>query len=402
MLLRTSLVGCVICFAPLSAFADFQDLGELPGGDFFVSQALGVSGDGAVVVGSGSTVIDVPEIGFIVHEQAIRWELGVLTGIESLGTTFERSIARGVSYDGSVVTGNMQGSLGDDGFVWDDEGVMPLGDLPGGSSFSVGRAVSDDGAVIAGSGVDAIADRAIRWDEGVITNLGTGTGSSYAYGVSGDGTTLVGNQQNEGAKRWDGTVMSGLTAPPGDFATRAYGISADGTAIVGRSLQSAGAVAVRWDNGVPELLGILPGYETSVALDASADGSIVVGYSAHPDIPSRAFIWDAVNGIRDLRAVLIARGDDLTGWDLHEAEGISDDGSVIVGTGINPDSLSRGWVAAPELPPTPTPTPTPTPEPGLLLQLVSGLLGLVVLDKRRHRAKGNAGQFETSFKSPSR
>ena len=33
--------------------------------------------------------------------------------------------------------------------------------------------------------------------------------------------------------------------------------------------------------------------------------------------------------------------------------------------------------------PTPTPTATPTPEPGLLLQLATGLLGLVVLDKRR-------------------
>jgi CubicO group peptidase (beta-lactamase class C family) len=44
------------------------------------------------------------------------------------------------------------------------------------------------------------------------------------------------------------------------------------------------------------------------------------------------------------------------------------------------------------LPPAPTPTatptatPTPTPEPGLLLQLASGLLGLVVLDKRRRNA----------------
>ncbi len=35
-------------------------------------------------------------------------------------------------------------------------------------------------------------------------------------------------------------------------------------------------------------------------------------------------------------------------------------------------------------------TPTPTPEPGLLVQLVSGLLGFVVLDKRRRRVKGNA------------
>jgi hypothetical protein len=34
----------------------------------------------------------------------------------------------------------------------------------------------------------------------------------------------------------------------------------------------------------------------------------------------------------------------------------------------------------------PTSTPTPTPEPSLLLQLVSGLLGLAMLDKRRRSA----------------
>jgi len=35
-----------------------------------------------------------------------------------------------------------------------------------------------------------------------------------------------------------------------------------------------------------------------------------------------------------------------------------------------------------------TPTATPTPEPGLLLQLASGVLGLLVLDKRRRSANG--------------
>ncbi|MCH8083677.1 MAG: hypothetical protein IH885_05520 [Myxococcales bacterium] len=40
----------------------------------------------------------------------------------------------------------------------------------------------------------------------------------------------------------------------------------------------------------------------------------------------------------------------------------------------------------PTVTPTATPTPTPTPEPGMLLQLVSGLLCLVILDKRRRSA----------------
>jgi len=153
-----------------------------------------------------------------------------------------------------------------------------------------------------------------------------------------------------------------------------------------------GETAIRWVNGAPELLGVLAGSETSVALDASGDGSIVVGYCASLNLPKRAFIWDSENGMRDLQEVLIDRGEDLTGWELREAAGISDDGLVIVGTGINPESRPRGWVTAPVLPtptptptptPVPTPTPTPVPEPGQWLQLVSGLLGLGMLGKGR-------------------
>jgi len=374
--------GSALVCAASSASADFRDLGELPGGDYFVSQALDVSGDGGVVVGSGNTVTRLPEGGIVVHEQAIRWEAGFLVGIESLGTVYQRTIARGVSYDGSVITGVMYDPSNDSGFVWDEAGVVPLGDLPGGSTFSSGRAVSDDGTAIAGRGTDAITDRAFRWDAGVITSLGTGSGPSYAYGISGDGATVIGYQQFNGAVLWDGTVMSVLTEPPGNFSTRAYGISSDGSTIVGTSLQSAGEVAVRWLNGVPELLGVLPGYETSRALDASGDGSVVVGYCAHPDLPHRAFIWDSGNGMRDLQDVLTDLGEDLTGWDLQEAAGISDDGFVIVGTGINPASRARGWITAPVLP-TPTPTPTPTPEPSVPLLFATGVVALVGLERRR-------------------
>ena len=45
-----------------------------------------------------------------------------------------------------------------------------------------------------------------------------------------------------------------------------------------------------------------------------------------------AFIWDPQNGIRDLQAVAIAQGADLTDRALDTATGISDDGTVIAGT----------------------------------------------------------------------
>ena len=370
-LLPVVAIACLLVVAPQRAFSAFQDLGTLPGGDYFKSQALGVSGDGAVVVGSGSNVTIIPECCVQVAEQAIRWQWGVLTGMKSLVANHQRSIALAASYDGSVITGVLyRTSPWQGGFVWEAGAVTSLGDLPGGSSWSAGRSVSDDGNTIAGFSIDAINERAIRWDAGAMTNLGTGTGWSDATGVSGDGATVVGFQQNEGAKRWDGTVISGLTAPPGDFETRAFGISSDGTAIVGRSLQSVGEVAVRWKDGVPALLGTLPGDLTSVALDASADGSVVVGRSADAQGNRRAFIWEAGSGMRNLQDVLVAQGNDLTGWTLHEASGISDDGLVVVGTGRNPGGLQRGWVARFVVASVPTLAP---PGYGLLCALLLGL-----------------------------
>jgi uncharacterized membrane protein len=354
-----------INFAALPALATFEDLGTLPGGDYFVSQALGVSGDGTVVVGSGSIVTIVPGIGVIVDEQAIRWEAGVLTSAKPLFTNHERSIAVAASYDGSVITGVVyRSSPWQGGFVWDAGSLTSLGDLPGGSTWSAGRSISDDGSVIAGSSVDGITDRAIRWDLGTMSNLGTGTGWSYAFGVSGDGVTTVGRQENEGAKRWDDLVMSDLASPPGDFGTVAWGISASGNVIVGRSRQSSGDVAVLWDQGVPALLGVLPGDLTSIAQDASGDGQVVVGDSRDSEGFRQAFIWDQGNGMRALLDVLIDQGENMTGWTLREAKSISDDGTVIVGMGVNPDGRSRGWVATiPEPTPTPTVTPTATPTP---------------------------------------
>jgi len=41
--------------------------------------------------------------------------------------------------------------------------------------------------------------------------------------------------------------------------------------------------------------------------------------------------------------------------------------------------------ATPSVTPTATPTPTPTPEPGVMLQLVSGGIGLAWLQRRRNR-----------------
>ena len=79
------------------------------------------------------------------------------------------------------------------------------------------------------------------------------------------------------------------------------------------------------------------------AVFVSANGAVVVG-TGYPRDP---FIWDATNGMRNLRDVLVNQyGLDLTGWTLTSATGISADGLTIVGNGVHAGfGNSEGWVA---------------------------------------------------------
>lgn len=83
-------------------------------------------------------------------------------------------------------------------------------------------------------------------------------------------------------------------------------------------------------------------------------------------------IWDAANGMQDLKGVLEnTYGLNLTGWTLTGAYAISDEGSTITGTGGNASGNQEAWVAR-------------VPEPGTLVSVLT-LLGAVVMFRRRAR-----------------
>ncbi len=84
--------------------------------------------------------------------------------------------------------------------------------------------------------------------------------------------------------------------------------------------------------------------------------------------------------MRSLRDVLIAQGDDLTGWTLTSVNAISADGTTIVGQGFNPNGQSAAWLA--RLGPAEV-----IPEPTSLTLLTVGLgaLGLVGYGRRRQK-----------------
>jgi probable HAF family extracellular repeat protein len=374
-ILTTAPAILAILLTGLSATAlaapTFTPIGDLPGGGFY-SQLHAVSANGAraagdsIVGGSGFSQITAPCV----------YDSNGLVALGYLGT----SSARAVNADGTAITGVCDfGSFdprGTQAFLWTPStGILLLGDLDGGVSIvprSVGRAISANGLVIAGIGESASGNEAFRFDVTTETfqplgSLAASPFGSWAYGMSADGEVVVGISYNAQGQqtpfRWTAAVgMQSLGFLPGATgitpAGTAYAASADGSVIVGQSRSIAsgqGGEAFRWTaSGGMQPLGDLPGGAfQSWAYACSADGSVIVGRGSAPGncgpfgcgSVGRAFIWDAQNGMRDLADLLVAGGVNLTGWRLEEARGISANGRVIVGVGINPQGLTEGWIA---------------------------------------------------------
>ncbi len=114
----------------------------------------------------------------------------------------------------------------------------------------------------------------------------------------------------------------------------AYGVSADGSVVVGKAHNAAGQDrAFRWTAaGGMRSLGTLGGGE-SEARGVSADGSVVVGVAENAAGEARAFRWTAAGGMEDLNityAHLLTDGSVL--W---TGNAVSPDGRYIVGQGYN-------------------------------------------------------------------
>jgi uncharacterized membrane protein len=234
--------------------------------------------------------------------------------------------AAAVSVDGSVVVGNL--NLGGP-FYWTQKGgLVPLRDSSGNTLgiFSKATGVSGDGSVIVGGNTLA-GGQAFRWADGVaaaIPQLGSPL-TSFANSVSQDGSIITGEQQTFSG--FSGFVLSGATLQTIsrsslNLTPNGIIVSANGSVVAGNLEGGAGtSTPFQWQNGV---LTQWPGpMGTGTAEGLSPDGSVIVGsIGVGNGLNSAPFEW--ANGVVTTLHL-------PTPYSTGSATGISNDGTTIVG-----------------------------------------------------------------------
>ncbi len=326
----------------------FWSLGDLPGGAF-QSIATDVSSDGSVIVGRGTDGES---------EIAFRWT--VAGGMQPLGVAGadRSSSAQAVSADGTIVAGigrSVANAFGlEDGspplffgsddhpFRWSVEtGIESLAIPEDGFGASTPSGLTADGSIIVGSAYWDDWTTGVRWTSGGVEHFAAlpeqGLGGPV-LAVSADGQVVAGTVHSGGDfgavyRAEEGSLPESL-----GFSGTPTAMSADGNVIVG-VVTPFDPDAFRWTSEV--------GFDSSFSLpsdstplDVSGDGSVVVGES-----PEGAFVWMQDAGARFVADVLASLGVDLGDWRLTSATGVSDDGHVLVGYGVNPQGDVEAWRA---------------------------------------------------------
>ncbi|MEX2138197.1 MAG: hypothetical protein WD894_02970 [Pirellulales bacterium] len=282
-----------------------------------------------------------------------------------------------MSADGATVVGTFLSPRGEEAFRWvGDAPFEGLGDLPGGAFESNAFGVSADGSVVVGTSQSNSRRTAFRWTAAAgMRDLGGDEMSAHA--VSADGSVVVGSLWVGDARgpafRWTPQTGSMPLPPiprPGFLSAGAEAVTADGSVVVGDNFFREGMTlfrteAFRWTEQEGTIGLDSRGWRDTMALDVSGDGAVVVGTGGDPaTTASGAFYWTAETGMHALRDVLIFGGaTGLDDWRLFSAEGISEDGLTIVGTGFGPNG-QQAWVAT-------------IPEPSTIVLAVVAVLGFL-------------------------
>ncbi len=298
------------------------------GGTELLGTSPGFAGSGSNDISAdGSTVVGTSIFGTPAFLGAFRWTRA--TGLISLGTLGgENAEAFACSADGSTVVGasNVSG-IQKRPFRWTQalgmQDIFGIAQIP---DFGSASDVSADGQIVVGNVYRGTTQRGFVWSTGgTYTEFDTLAGFTEVIATSADGQVVVGFSQLGQARRafrWTQATGAQDLGDLGGTVSEAYGVSADGSTIVGMSETSTGIErAFRWTQGAgmqaidPTIVG------DTTALDVSADGNTIVGRILVGGVYS-AYVWNEVTGTQALEPL---------GFGNRVAGAISDDGSVLAG-----------------------------------------------------------------------
>ncbi|MFD0727216.1 autotransporter domain-containing protein [Lysobacter brunescens] len=281
------------------------------------------------------------------------------------GSTFSAS---GISADGSAIVGTKREILrypyeNRRAYLWTASNGFLLFDPAATYQSSEGYGISGDGSTVVGASRNSylsgppgpVRYTATVWRTGHLPlDLGRLDPShvhSYAVAASYDGSIVAGRSCNSNdiscqAFRWNSsTGMHSLGTLDGEINSYATDISADGRSIVGR----VGRQGFIWRQETGMVgLGALPGLTVSFANAISANGRVVVGSSGFLWAGSaetqgeRAYRWTEASGMQPVDTWLNENGVTLPANHLLlRANDTNHDGSILIGRGL--DSVSRAY-----------------------------------------------------------
>lgn len=321
----------------MASTASAQSLTLLGSAELYASDA---NSDGRVVAG---------------YNLVSYWVWTAETGVVDIGGVAPGNGVGGqaeISDDGRFVCGssiNPKTGRGEAGRFDRASGAWQrLGGIGGssGGETSGGWGVSGDGSTVVGLGwISAGTANAFRWRESTgMVSLGTTVAgrSTRANGCNLDGGVVVGWQDAQDGFRqgavWNGSVQTLITWTNGSQLGEASACSADGSVVVGSGVSGNAFHPWRWSSaGGAVSLGPPPtaGWR-GAAVDVSADGTRIAAFYRPFPAPAtfgQGFLWIGGEGLHNLNTYAAAQGVTIpAGVTLALPLGMSADGYTIVGT----------------------------------------------------------------------
>lgn len=363
-----AVVSGLCCMTPLCfAQASFQGLGFLAGYTQ-TSTAYGISGDGMTVGGiSGNRVC--------VWRLAKGPTLIPVFPVSPCTTGGCNGNVNALSHDGRTAVGqcNDWNVASDAGFVARDittiTRLTSFSFIAGPDTRQCAADVSADGTVAVGGAGGCAPCRYVGGVAHPIPAVDPEGGWRFgrnATGVSLDGRWVSGygaQLGEDGSRRYsfrfDSTsgINSALLPLPSPFTDAfALAMSGDGQVVVGAWTGfGAPTTPFRWTetNGCIALP-LAENREHGACFGTSKNGNVTVGASgsATSGPGANATVWYFGGAPTDLREALVEAGADVAGWTLTTAYAVSDDGTRVVGVGVNPTGQTEAFLAVLPLPQT--------------------------------------------------